>query len=455
MNLLHLACWLVASAGAVATAIFVIDALREDQPRAAVVSAVAGGGIVAVVVAAGAVATGPWPPLLVLTVCAATAGALLIPRGRVEEVRIVGDQRRVDERDALFHRFYRLRPGTEDFERYYADHPDRREPDERVRALPDIVSASSRGFHPLTTPMTASVKEINELLAAGATDRAPALSREPVHASPAELTRRIKGFARYLGADMVGCAALNPAYVYSHVGRGGGTWGAPITLDHPGAIAIAVRMREDMLRHAPRPIATTETTTRYLETTVIARALAGAIRHMGYDARAHVDGDYRVMCVPVAADAGLGELGRLGLLITPRWGPRVRLSVVTTDMPLVHDRPVRFGVQDFCSACRKCAASCPSHSIDTGDKRPVNGSLRWISDQDGCYRAWRTMGSDCGLCVKVCPYAHPRSLSHDLVRWVIARNPLSRRLALWADDLAYGRRPQRRHALPPWHDDRA
>jgi epoxyqueuosine reductase QueG len=54
-------------------------------------------------------------------------------------------------------------------------------------------------------------------------------------------------------------------------------------------------------------------------------------------------------------DAGLGEMGRFGYLITKELGPRVRLFAVTTDMPLVADRPVDIGVEDFCSFCKKCA----------------------------------------------------------------------------------------------------
>lgn len=52
---------------------------------------------------------------------------------------------------------------------------------------------------------------------------------------------------------------------------------------------------------------------------------------------------------------GIGELGRPGLIITPTHGPRVRLAVVTTDLPLMHDAPVSIGVQHFCAICKKCS----------------------------------------------------------------------------------------------------
>ena len=47
---------------------------------------------------------------------------------------------------------------------------------------------------------------------------------------------------------------------------------------------------------------------------------------------------------------------------------------------------------------------------------------------------------------------YPVNPAHDLVRWAIARNPLARRLALWADDLAYGRKPSAQYPYPDWHE---
>ena len=144
-------------------------------------------------------------------------------------------------------------------------------------------------------------------------------------------------------------------------------------------------------------------------------------------------------------------MGRLGLLITPGFGPRVRLTVVTTNLPLAQDAPLRFGVREFCAICKKCAECCPSGSIDNGDRRVHNGVRKWRSQGDTCYRMWRTVGSDCGICLKVCPYSHPNTFAHALVRWAIRRNPIAQRLALWGDDLFYGRRPKTRLPPPDWH----
>jgi len=157
-----------------------------------------------------------------------------------------------------------------------------------------------------------------------------------------------------------------------------------------------------------------------------------------------------VMAVPIAVDAGLGELGRLGLLISPAFGPRVRLTVVTTNAPLAQDPPVSFGAAAFCEICKKCADGCPANAISKGAPETVAGVRKWQSRDDTCYRHWRTVGTDCALCLRVCPFSHPKNPVHNLVRWAIRRNGLTRRLALWGDDLCYGRQPTKKSPCPDW-----
>ena len=104
--------------------------------------------------------------------------------------------------------------------------------------------------------------------------------------------------------------------------------------------------------------------------------MAAFIANLGYPATANHFSHYDALLVPLAVDAGLGELSRMGYLITKEFGPRVRLAAVTTDLPLVPDKPVDIGVRDFCSICKKCAVCCPSGSIPLGDPTEVNGTLR-------------------------------------------------------------------------------
>ena len=140
----------------------------------------------------------------------------------------------------------------------------------------------------------------------------------------------------------------------------------------------------------------------------------------------------------------------MGLLMTPELGPRVRLGVVTTDLPLIPDqRADDTSVIDFCRICKKCAENCPSRSIPFDDRQEIDGGLRWRIHPDSCFRYWNLMGTDCGVCMAVCPYSHPNNLPHNLVRWSLRQSGLARRAMLRMDDLFYGRKPPPRR-LPAW-----
>ena len=234
---------------------------------------------------------------------------------------------------------------------------------------------------------------------------------------------------------------VKPYHVYSHVGRGTGTYGAPVKLDHRWALVFSVEMDHGRIGRAPAAPVVEESARQYVEGAKIALILAAMIRRLGYPARAHIDGNYRVIAPLVARDAGLGEIGRMGLLMTPRLGPRVRLGVVTTDLPLVADAAGDdTSVLDFCTICRKCAANCPVAAIPSGERVSIDDGLRWAIDSESCFRYWNLVGTDCATCVRVCPYSHPDTALHNLVRWAIGRSPAARRTMLWMDDVFYGKK---------------
>lgn len=187
----------------------------------------------------------------------------------------------------------------------------------------------------------------------------------------------------------------------------------------------------------------------YARGAYISTQVAAFIANLGYPATANHLRHYDALMVPLAVDAGLGELSRMGYLITKDFGPRVRLSAVTTDLPLVPDSPVDIGVEDFCKVCEKCAACCPSNSIPTGEREEVNGTLRWKLNEQTCFAYWGKIGTDCNICMRVCPWSHPRTLPHRLISAMIARNSLSKRLFSIMDDVFYGKRPRPKDG-PGW-----
>ena len=362
----------------------------------------------------------------------------LLPIGHAEVGK--DPQARFDERDIPFARMH-LVPGSPEFQDYYNMHPEMRSIDEKTRTLPGLLSLDALKSHPLVFRTAKGSFAITEALREAVDG--PVSLPQTVY-SPEINTAYLKGLTRHLGAVSVGITQLQPYHIYSHTGRGSGKFGDSIQLDHLYAVAFAVEMDHRIMSTAPEAPTVMESARQYVEAARIALILGNLIRSMGYPARAHIDGNYQVIAPLVARDAGLGEIGRIGILLTPRYGPRVRLGVVTTNLPLTPDQPTKDPtVLDFCQFCRKCADNCPSGSIPFGDREANEGALRWRINADTCFHYWNVIGSDCGLCMSVCPYSHPNHWIHNFIRWAIRRSGVARRLALWMDDLFYGRRPER------------
>jgi reductive dehalogenase len=356
---------------------------------------------------------------------------------------------RVDERTTIFARA-RLMPGSPEYDAYYQDHPEHQAVDEAYRANPGLLEPGARFYDGLLAASPEGSFFLTEVLRE-AVDGPVAL--RCVDRSPEVMTTFIKGLAVYHGARDVGICETQPYHIYSHIGRGSGAYGAPITLDHRYAIALTVEMDHAMLNSAPRMPTLMESARQYASSAQIAVILAAAIRNLGYPARAHIDGNYRVIAPLVAKDAGLGEIGRMGLLMTSRLGPRVRLAVVTTDLPLIVDAPTWDpSVIDFCANCAKCAAVCPAQAIPNGERQSYpDGTLRWKINPERCYTYWTKIGTDCGRCMAVCPYAHADIPIHNLIRLGVAHSTNFRQAAVWLDDLFYGKKP-RPHDPPRWLD---
>lgn len=380
-----------------------------------------------------------------LLLAAGLAALTLLLRGTTPPIGDDTPKTRIDERDIMFSRRL-LEPGTARFREYYRDNPGKKEPDDVFRAKPGLMSRDASAWHPLAFPAAeASFTTIERLRPF--VDGEPAPERTAVDADTA--TSFLEAWILKLGAVSVGVTTLEDYHKYTTVGRGP-DWGQPVRLAHRFALALTVEMDRMMLDSAPLAPTLMESAQQYVESGVIAVQVAEFIRGLGYPARAHIDGNYRVVCPLVARDAGLGEIGRMGLLMTPELGPRVRIAVVTTDLPLIpatRDRDPT--VIDFCRQCRKCADLCPSQAIPTGDRELIDGVLRWRIDSEACFTHWCAIGTDCARCMSVCPYSHPDNWLHGLVRRGVGHSPSLRRLAVRADDLLYGRRPPPR-PLPDW-----
>ncbi|MEM1316266.1 MAG: 2Fe-2S iron-sulfur cluster-binding protein, partial [Pseudomonadota bacterium] len=125
------------------------------------------------------------------------------------------------------------------------------------------------------------------------------------------------------------------------------------------------------------------------------------------------------------------------VILNPFLGPRLKSGVVTTDMPLAHDRPIDFGLQAFCESCSKCARECPSGAITAGPKLMFNGYEIWKSDSQKCatYRITTEGGAMCGRCMKTCPWNLEGLFAEKPFRWAAMNLPKAAPALAKLDDL--------------------
>jgi len=170
------------------------------------------------------------------------------------------------------------------------------------------------------------------------------------------------------------------------------------------AISLGTPMNRTEMEHVPHNRAAVEVMRTYGRASRAAIELAAYIRALGWPAQAYADGE-DILQIPMAINAGLGQLGKHGSMISREFGSNFRLSAVLTDIPLQCDAPVDIGVDDLCVSCRRCTLDCPPDAIMDG-KQIVRGVEKWYVDFDKCiWYFTKTQG--CGICIEICPWSEP------------------------------------------------
>ena len=256
---------------------------------------------------------------------------------------------------------------------------------------------------------------------------------------PDEAAKMVKHAARTSGADLVGITANDERWIYTErfsVTAGGAKANdLPAGLDH--VIVIGQQMDSSLIATAPSALSGAATGLGYSHDAVVLLTVAQFIRNLGYQAIASMNDT--ALAIPLAVKAGLGEYAKNGLLITPEFGPSLRLGKIFTDMPLAHDRPISFGVAEMCAECNACSKACPGRAIPNSqpveirhNRSNLAGVTKYTVDGEKCFNYWSKINSDCSVCIRVCPYT--RDYTQRRNRWWLrlAATPL-RRLALRID----------------------
>ncbi|MCM1566757.1 MAG: reductive dehalogenase [Dehalobacter sp. 4CP] len=265
--------------------------------------------------------------------------------------------------------------------------------------------------------------------------------------TPELASQAVKKAATFFGADLVGIAPYDDRWVYTDVITDPKTATLKpnvFPFEPTNVIVMAFEMNYESFQAAPALLEGASAGNIYSNMGVTAHKVATFLRRLGY--RAIPCGNDTALSVPLGVHAGLGELSRIGILITPKYGPRVRLCKIFTNLPLAVDKPITFGVAEFCKTCRKCADACPSQAI-LHDKEPSfktitvstsGGVKKWALNAEKCLSQWAQVGTDCGICVKVCPYNKLDEWHHDFVK-LGTKTPARPILRFFDDLFGYGK----------------
>ncbi|MBW2031034.1 MAG: 4Fe-4S dicluster domain-containing protein [Deltaproteobacteria bacterium] len=362
---------------------------------------------------------------------------------------ILGEVERFDQRDNPNARTYLIK-GSPEYKDYYHRHPELEEWDEKVREVLDETLRRHAAKNPINSRFGPAVffgKKImgyssfvtgdidHRYVSWGGTIKKGSI-REGIDIDPEEMTRKIKGFGQFLGAAKVRITRLRKEWVQTFHSSyyGNEPYGKPVELNYENVICMAFPVNPRMLGGEATVI---EGGWKESFSSLVSLIVAEFVRGCGWPARALPPENAPYLVVPTFVDAGMGEQGRHGLIITKEFGSHFIPGAVATDMPLIHDKPVDFGIQDFCTKCKICAERCPTGAISFGGKEVVRGVRRWNIDGDQCRLYWSKIGRACGICKNVCPWSHPSSLFHNLVREVSQSFAFMRRALIWGERIFY------------------
>ncbi|AQW61969.1 MAG: reductive dehalogenase [Dehalococcoides mccartyi] len=317
------------------------------------------------------------------------------------------------------------------------------------------ISAELKEDYIWSGALTNAMDAMHYTLRAGNFDTLP-ISANKVALTPEEATAKIKKLGHWIGMEMVGICEITEdlkPFFYSKRTTGLKTVGVPagFTVDgidvpwpfpYKYCICMADVCDYDAGKALRGPLVEGTGKTSCMVSDFPAYQMECIIRSIGYDAKANAICDTATMSEPIAVRAGLGELGRSGLVISP-WGGNFRLTECFTNLPLIPDKPIDFGLQEFCKVCKKCAVNCPAGAISMEDEpSEVVKSARfigWDTDSHKCLTERIVHG--CSTCQAICPWSKPDTIIHEIGR-TFGQNKALAPFLVKLDDFFYGSKPE-------------
>lgn len=280
--------------------------------------------------------------------------------------------------------------------------------------------------------------------------------------SPEDASQMVTAAMRHFGAATVGFVELDTntteKLIYSHDPDGKEM--KILDVDQPAeddesrtipkkarwVIVYTVQMSEETLARAPTILGSLTTSLTYTRSQNIQERLQEFLRGLGYMGLGESSTNALGIAPAFGVMAGLGEMARYNRLLTPEYGPMARVFKLVTDLPLAPTKPINAGLFQFCHSCKKCADHCPCKALSFDDEPTWEvkggwnnpGHRAFFEDSVKCRSYWSEVGTNCGICFAVCPFASKNLATYNRLRNYLASttgafNPTLKSI----DDLLY------------------
>jgi epoxyqueuosine reductase len=203
----------------------------------------------------------------------------------------------------------------------------------------------------------------------------------------------LKTLSLALGIGGIGFTEVDTSYIFSDK-----------KILYPNAIIILMEMKQDIMNTAPSKEAEKEIFRTYYELNIAVNKIKVFLNSRGYNAEAGPALGGEVNYPLLAQKSGMGVIGKHGMLITPKFGPSLRLAAVYTD---IENLPTtvqnnHMWVNEFCDSCNKCVNKCPAKAIYK-DTRIFEDGTKQCIDYKKCAVPF-SKNRGCTVCIKECTF---------------------------------------------------